>query len=45
MKHSLKARLRLFHNGLVWLLFWVLLAVIILCIAWFKGVFTLDQIF
>jgi len=33
------------YYGLVWLLFWVLVAVVILCIALAKGVFTLDQIF
>jgi len=33
------------YYGLVWLLFWALLGVVILCIAWAKGIFTLDQIF
>lgn len=33
------------YYGLVWLLFWVLVAVVIVSIAWAKGVFTLDQIF
>lgn len=33
------------YYGLVWLLFWILVGVIIVCIALAKGVFTLDQIF